>query len=171
MTRVRSVPIKAGRNAGSKLLVAVIEDFVGTIEATIFPDQLPEAAALLKPDVVLFLDGSVDKRREIPSLRVERIIPIEQARRELVKDVRIRMQSAGGPSDVLPKLQQLARQHPGKAALVFQLALPDGLTTIVKSRAPLGVTLSDEFLRAASGIAGAENVTCNGARGMLGLFG
>lgn len=171
VTRVRSVPIKAGRNAGSKLLVAVIEDFVGTIEATIFPDQLPEAAALLKPDVVLFLDGSVDKRREIPSLRVERIIPIEQARRELVKDVRIRMQSAGGPSDVLPKLQQLARQHPGKAALVFQLALPDGLTTIVKSRAPLGVTLSDEFLRAASGIAGAENVTCNGARGMLGLFG
>ncbi len=100
VSRVRSVPIKTGRALGKKLVVATIEDFAGATEIIVFPGQQEDALPALKPDAVVFVTGAVDRRREEPSIRTERVIPIEQARREFARETIVRLRS--GPEAAAP---------------------------------------------------------------------
>ncbi len=169
VSKVRTVPIRNGPKVGRKLLVAVIEDFVGSIEATVFPDKLEDAQSLLKPDKVVFIEGTVDRRREEPSLRVSRIIPVERARRELSQHVLVRVQTTGGESQTLEQLRNLCRRHRGRCPLVLQVTSPEGWVATIKPRAP-GASAIDpdtEFLRALGALVGESNVLCGGPRGAI----
>jgi DNA polymerase-3 subunit alpha len=169
VSKLRSVPIRSGRNEGKKLLIAVIEDFVGSIEAVVFPDQVTEAQTLLHPDAVVFVEGSVDRRREEPSLRVRRIIPIEAARRELSRRLLVRLCSTGGPSPALADLRDLCRDHRGKCPLYLQISSPAGWVTTVKpqARGLAAVDPSQDFLQKLGMLVGADNVRCAGSGGAV----
>ena len=169
ISKVRSVAIRSGPNAGKKLLIAVIEDFVGSIEAVVFPDQLAEARALLRPDAVVFVEGSVDRRREEPSLRVSRIIPIEAARRELSRHLLVHLRTTGGRSELLPELRDLCYSHRGKCPLLLQVSSPEGWVTTIKPKAR-GLTAVDpcnELLEQLEAIIGTGSVLCAGPRGAV----
>jgi DNA polymerase-3 subunit alpha len=167
ISRVRTVPIKNGRQAGKKLIVAVIEDFVGSIEATVFPDQLPEAQGLLKPDTVVFIEGSVDRRREEPSIRVSRVIGVEEARRKLSLSVVVTASNTPATLDSLGGLGGLCQTHSGKCPLFVQVRAAEGWVATLKGRA-LGVDPSDELLHSLAKLVGPENVACRGPRGVVG---
>ncbi|MFN0137402.1 MAG: DNA polymerase III subunit alpha [Phycisphaerae bacterium] len=166
-SKVRAVPIKQGRSAGKKLIVAVIEDFVGSVEVVLFPDQAPEYAALLKPDAVLFIDGTVDKRREEPSVKATRVIPIEDVPRTFARDLRLRVRSMGVENEVLPRLQQVLRAHAGKTPLHLEIASGEGWITTVQLRKPTAVTISDDLVQKLTGLIGNENVFIGGNRGVV----
>jgi DNA polymerase-3 subunit alpha len=169
ISKVRSVAIRNGRSAGKKLLIAVIEDFVGSIEAVIFPDQLAEAQALLKPDSVVFVEGTVDRRREEPSLRVNRIIPVSEVRRELSRHLLVQLRTTGGRSEALPRLRELLRKHRGKCELVLQITSREGWVTTIKpkGRELAAVNPCNELLEQLESLVGADNVVCGGARGVV----
>ncbi len=165
ISRVRSVPIKNGRSAGKKLLVAVVEDFVGSIEAIVFPDQQPELQALLRPDSVVFVEGKVDRRREEPSIRVERITPVEEALATYVRQVRIDVQSSWQGA-LLPSLHELCLRHRGgRAELRFQVCSPQGWSATVKSGRVPHVCPAPEFLGALAQLVGPQHVHCFGGQG------
>ena len=167
VTKTRTVPIRQGRNAGKKLLIAVFEDFHGSIEATIFPDQLSEATALLKPDAVVFLEGSVDRRREEPSLRVNRIIPVEQACEQLAENVVVELHTSGGPSDRLRQVRDICKQHRGTCPLILKVCSSDGweVTLKPKVRGANRVTPTRDLLQGIETILGEDSVYCTGPRG------
>ncbi len=169
VSKVRNVVIRNGPSAGKKMLIAVIEDFVGSIEAVVFPDQLADAKTLLKPDAVVFVEGSVDRRREEPSLRVNRIIPIEAARRELSQHLIVQLRTMGGRSEVLPELRELCRNYRGKCSLLLQVSSPEGWVTTIKPKAR-GLTAVDpcnEFLEQLESLVGTGNIRCGGSRGTI----
>ncbi len=165
VSKVRSALIRTGRSQGKKLLIATIEDFVGVTEAIIFPDQLPQAQPLLKPDAVVFLEGEVDRRREEPSIRVSRVVPIDQARRLLAREVVIRLQSTGGPVENLAEVRDLCAAHHGRCPVYFEITSPEGWTATVKGQDGITVDPSDELLAGLQSLLGAENVLCCGPRG------
>ncbi|MFO0840461.1 MAG: DNA polymerase III subunit alpha [Phycisphaerae bacterium] len=169
VSKLRSVPIKNGRSAGKKMLIVTIEDFAGSVEAIVFPDTLPELAPLLTPDAVVFLDGSVDRRREAPSIRISRVIPIGEARRALSREVLVRIDSRGGPLDSLPAIDALCNSHRGGIPLFFQVRSAEGWQATV--RAKKAVDPDDGFLHELARIAGDENVLCCGPRGGVGVNG
>ncbi len=96
ITKVRAVGIRSGRSAGKKMLVATLEDFAGGSDVLVFPDQLEELQRTLKPEAIVFIEGAVDRRREEPCIRVDRVVPIEQAAREYTRQVVVRLRSATG---------------------------------------------------------------------------
>ncbi len=161
---VRSVPIKAGRSAGRRLYVGVIEDFAGSTEALVFPDQ-EQALPLLRPDTVVFIEGAVDRRKESPSIRVARIVPIEHARRQYAREVVVRLRSSGTELDALPRLQQLCRQYCGACPVYLDIRTPAGWVATVRGRTAANVDPSDDFLRAAAALPGVDEVLCCGQRG------
>ena len=169
VSKVRTVIIRSGRSAGKKMLIALIEDFVGSIEAVVFPDQAPEVQAQLRPDAVVFLEGTVDRRREEPSIRISRVIPIDQARRQLTQHVLIRLRTTGGRSETLPELRDLLRRYHGKCPLIFQISSPEGWVTTIKPQrsSAAGVDPSDEFLTELETLVGPENICCRGPRGVV----
>ncbi|MFQ5805663.1 MAG: DNA polymerase III subunit alpha [Phycisphaerae bacterium] len=171
VSKVRSVAIRSGRSAGKKLLIAVIEDFIGSIEAVVFPDQLAEAQTQLKPDAVVFVEGTVDRRREEPSLRVSRIIPIAEARRELSQHLVVKLRTTGGPLETLPDLRDLCRSFRGRCPLYLQISSPEGWVTTIKPKARglTAVDPCDDFLRQLQALVGAGSVRCSGPRGAVGV--
>ncbi|QOJ13755.1 MAG: DNA polymerase III subunit alpha [Planctomycetia bacterium] len=193
VTRLRTVPIKQGRSAGQKMLIAHLEDFSGSVEAIVFPDSMARLQPLLRPDAVAFFDGSVDRRREEPALRLAEVISIEEARRKLTREVVVRLRTTGParidaapPSDtfaptapgatpdttptrlMLARLRDLFAQHRGRTPVFFQVASPGGWTATVQARGGSGIDPRDDLLRAASELVGGENVLCCGARGAVG---
>jgi DNA polymerase-3 subunit alpha len=169
VSKVRSVPIRTGRSVGKKLLIAVIEDFVGSIEAVIFPDQLAEAQTLLRPDAVVFVEGSVDRRREEPNLRVNRIIPISAARRVLTRHLLVRLRTTGTASETLPDLRELCESFRGKCPLLLQVTSPEGWITTIRptARGLTTVDPCDQLLHKLDTLVGADNVCCCGPRGAV----
>jgi len=166
ISRVRSVPIKNGRSAGKKLLVAVVEDFAGSIEVIVFPDQQPELQVLLRPDAVVFMEGKVDRRREEASLRVEKIIPIEQALEAYARRVEIDLQPGAWSATTLPALRDLCARHArGGAELRLRVESPEGWCVMLKSGRVQRVNPSAQFLGDLCRLVGPESVHCFGAQG------
>ncbi len=171
VSRVRTVPIRQGRSAGKKLLIVLLEDFVGSVELIVFPDQQEHALPLLKPDRVVFIDGSVDRRREEPSVRVQQVIPIEEALAALSRAVVLKLRSNGGAGQVaeqtLPRIQRLLRAHPGNTPVVFQIRSDEGWQATIQPRVGGRVRADAALLAGLQEALGENAVLCQGARGMV----
>lgn len=166
VSKVRYVPIRQGRSAGQKMLIALVEDFTGSVEAIVFPDQLKKFTPLLKPDAVVFIDATVDRRRELPSLRVTDVTPVEQVRRKLSREVIVRLQSTGSPHPALPQIRALCDRHRGQTPLFFVIGSPDGWAATLRNRAA-GIDACPEFLNVLAELAGGDNVELGGMRGRI----
>ncbi|NJL30509.1 MAG: hypothetical protein HC898_02125 [Phycisphaerales bacterium] len=113
LTRVKPTVTKKGNNPGSKMAMITIEDHSGAIEAVVFSDAYAVAAELLQPDRIVFLRGKVDRRRERPSVIVQKVISIHDAIGELTQSVIIRPDPQGRevmPEGTLELLRDLLRQ-------------------------------------------------------------
>ncbi|MFN0012043.1 MAG: DNA polymerase III subunit alpha [Phycisphaerales bacterium] len=86
---VRTIVMKTGRNAGGKMGVVAFEDKDGGIEAVAFADVFAKFQSVLTPDAIVFVVGRVDHNRGAPQVVIEKVIPIERARAELTRRVRI----------------------------------------------------------------------------------
>ena len=165
VARVRSVPIRTGRSAGKKLVVATIEDFAGSTDVIVFPGQQDEALPVLKPDAVVFVEGAVDRRREEPSIRTARVVPIEHARAEYAREVVIQLRSGDTTLAALPALQQLFRRHRGNCPVYFEVGSPEGWTALVKAQEHAGVNPTEEFVDSVTKLPGVASVVSHGPRG------
>jgi DNA polymerase-3 subunit alpha len=76
---VRPTVTKNGRSAGKKMAMLTVEDLTGKCDAVVFSETYEQFANLVKPDAMVFLAGSVDTRRERPSIVVDEILPIDSA--------------------------------------------------------------------------------------------
>jgi DNA polymerase-3 subunit alpha len=114
VTKLRTVITKGGRRAGAKLGIVSFEDEKGQIEAVVFPDDLEKYRRVLVPDAVVFLAGSVDRRREEPSLRVSRVVPRDDAVREFAEMVVLTIARPGADPSLLDRLLDLCRRHRGR---------------------------------------------------------
>jgi len=155
LTRVRPTLVKNGRSAGQKMAMITLEDQRGKIDGVLFSDSYAMHEMHLQLDEVVFLEGKVDRRREEPSIVVNRVIPVNQASRTLAEAIKIVIREPGGVSrngesrDQMNKLKELLRQaglrsgSGGKAGVVFELH-QDG--TVVDLRLPNVRLSADENL-------------------------
>ncbi len=169
ISRVRAVPIRQGRSAGRKILVALLEDFLGAVEATLFPDQLPEAEPLLKPDSIVFIEGSVDRRREIPSVRIERVVPVGEARQQLTRELVLQMSSSPGEIDVVTRVEQTLRAHRGRCPVLIQVRDPEGWIATIRTRT--AIEPADAALAQLAEMLGPERVLLRGEGGLAPALG
>lgn len=102
LTRLRTTLVKNGASAGQKMAMLTLEDASGSVDAVVFSDVYATAAPLLAPDTLVFLKGRVDRRRERPSLIVQKVIPLTDAPRQLTQTVRILLRAPTTPTDTTP---------------------------------------------------------------------
>ena len=163
VSKVRPVIIRSGRSQGKKMLVATIEDFVGSAEAVVFPDQVQGIQSVLKPDAVVFVEGTVDRRRQDPSVRVNKIIPVDDARRTLTREVVIHLRSTGGELDLLPQVRTACREFEGSVPVFFKVSSPEGWVATIKPCSGAAIDPCDPFMERVAGLVGRENIDCVGA--------
>ena len=167
IAKLRTVPIRRGPSQGQKMAVLTLEDFVGSVEALLFPEPLEQARPWLKPDAVVFVEGELDTRRESPGIRVHRVIPVEQARRVLARKLVVRLEGLAAPLETLPRLRQLCQAHRGHCRLYFSVALADGSRVVIHGHPGLSVEPTDEFLAEAEMVLGPGRLRCGGTERLV----
>lgn len=167
ITKIRTVTTKGGRKPGAKMGIVLIEDLTGSIEVVLFPDDLEKYRAMLAADRLAFFRGEVDKRREEPSLRVSKVIPIEDAAEMLAESVQVRLPGIGAEERLLQRLRHTCSNHAGATKLVLRVTTPDGMNVFVRSKHPSGVKPDEDFMREMTEIIGKDHVEIIGPQRLV----
>ena len=152
LTRVRPTVVRNGRSAGQKMAMISLEDRTGSIDGVIFSDGYAKHSELIELERIVMLEGRVDRRREEPSIRIDRVVAVEEAATELTNSVRIMMrpaklgmrqspegaQSQTGSSDDtsqpdLAALRDLMRQTGGKVPVYFEVHTDEAIVLLQAS--------------------------------------
>lgn len=153
LTRVRQTVVKNGRSAGQKMAMITLEDKRGKIDGVMFSDSYAMNYMHMELDEVVFLCGKVDRRREEPSVVVDKVVPVKQASTQLAEAIKIVIKEPQGVTrngeskDQMNKLKELLRQaglrNGGAAGVLFELHQDN---TVVDLRLPNVRLSADENL-------------------------
>ncbi len=165
VSKTRNVLIRRGRSEGKKMLIVVVEDFAGSVEVVVFPDQVPKVQHLLKPDSVVFIDGKVDTRREEASVRVDKVIPVEEALAQLCQELIIRVPNTSDGAATLERVRELTRTNPGPTEMYIQIISEDGWRATIRGQRAAQVNPTPAFVARLAQLVGRDNVICCGHRG------
>ncbi len=106
---------KSGPNRDRKYARFRVEDFDGTVDCVAFSEAYERLKDLLRNDAVVFLEATLAADRDEPSLRVDAVIPAEEALGRLASGVTVTL---GAPADdgavTFRALAELIGRHPGR---------------------------------------------------------
>ncbi|HNQ21660.1 MAG TPA: DNA polymerase III subunit alpha [Phycisphaerae bacterium] len=160
VARLRIATTRTGRNAGQTMGIVTLEDLTGKVEAILFPRELAQYRALVVPDRLLFLQGQVDRKRDTPSLRVERVITEAEATMTLGERLLLELQEARA----VAALVRLLRAHPGPMPVFINVRTGSGSVAQIECSASLRVACTPPLLTALVGLLGPDAVVVLGPR-------
>jgi DNA polymerase-3 subunit alpha len=79
LSRVRPVVSQRGREPGRRMAMFSMADASGTIDGVLFPDTFAKYGELLQQDGIVLMVGKVDRSRAEPGLKVDQVVPIQDA--------------------------------------------------------------------------------------------
>ena len=112
------------RNGNSRYLLARIEDMSGSAKCVMWPDDFSRFKEEIRDDTPYIIKGSVDRRREEPTLVINRILTLEQAQRELARGLYLLLRLGRTQPDDIERLGAVLRQTPGTCPVY--LTIKDG---------------------------------------------
>ncbi len=130
---IASVRTTFTRKDSRKMAMLTVEDLSGKCDAVVFPRTFDALGELLKVEEMVFLRGTVDRRRERPNIIVEEIIPIDRAIEQLTGQVTVRLGGTGVAEETLQRTREVLERHRGNCPVLFELAppgQPDVRTTV-----------------------------------------
>ncbi|MGB0715953.1 MAG: DNA polymerase III subunit alpha, partial [Phycisphaerae bacterium] len=160
VSSLRTVIARGGRNPGRKLGILTIEDLAGRVEGIVFPDDLGKYQGMLVPDSVIFVQGEVDRKREEPSLRIEKIVSKDRVLPELTKALLIDI-DAMTPLD---RLISCFNAHRGKCPVFLNVPTQDGQVAQVECNPQMRVSCEAPFLVELAELVGLGNIRPIGPR-------
>ena len=120
--------------SGSRMAFVTLEDMVGTVEVTVFPEPFKAAAEHLRGRQPLLVRGQIDDADKGRVVLADDIRPLEAALaadgRSAVKSssepnaVRVRIRPAGDPREAVAVLRTVCGNHPGPVPVFVHLLLP-----------------------------------------------
>jgi DNA polymerase III alpha subunit len=120
---------KSGRSAGKAMAMFTVEDLTGPAECIAFAETYERLAGQLREEAIVFLTGSVDRRREKPQVIVDSLVPIEQAIEELTGGLLLRLDRPAGSTASSPPsgndlvaLGDILRRHKGRCPVMLRVA-------------------------------------------------
>ena len=159
VSSVRKTRTKNGKSAGKLMAMLTIEDLTGHCDAVIFSDGYQQHGHLLEEGAIVFLSGSVDRRRETPSIRIDEVIPADEAVEKLTGALLLRLTPADLEQPRLGALHALLGQHRGATTLYIQInpALRTDVQATIKAAQDFWIRPSRKLLDELLELLGDEN--------------
>jgi DNA polymerase III subunit alpha len=118
---IASVRNTVTRKKQERMAMLTVEDLTGKCDAVVFPRAYETYAEMLVPENMVFLMGTVDRRRERPNILVDEIIPIDQAIEQLTASVLLRLGPGHPDEELLQRLHDILVRHRGECPILIQL--------------------------------------------------
>jgi DNA polymerase-3 subunit alpha len=119
LTQVRLMNTKKARNGNSRYLRCKLEDFTGVVECVMWPEDFARCKDAVAEDAVRIVRGTVERTRETPGLVLTRVFSLEQARRELAKELHLLVQLGTHSQVDVDALATVLRKSPGSCPVVL----------------------------------------------------
>ena len=112
-----------------------LEDMAGVMRCIIWPEQFAQYGELVRPEAILLIRGSIDKRpgTEDANLIVNELIPIDGLAERYTRAVVINLDEQQTPPEQVNRLHEILRGYPGECEVRFSLRLADGARITMKS--------------------------------------
>jgi DNA polymerase III subunit alpha len=123
-TQIALKNTQKARNGNSRYFLARIEDMTGSAKCVMWPDDFARFKEEIRDDVPYVIKGTVDRRRDEPTLVINRILTLEQAQRELARGLFLLLRLGRTQPEDIDRLGSVLRQTPGPCP-VF-LTIKDG---------------------------------------------
>jgi DNA polymerase-3 subunit alpha len=134
IAEVKTRIAKSGRSAGQKWAIIAVEDLDGRIEGMVFSESFaaisekyPDA---MSKDSIVFVKGKIDRKREVPSLLVNEIIPLGDAVSRLTTAVALKLDKDRHNAEVINQIPPVLARHKGNLPVYFQINTPTGKVTM-----------------------------------------
>ena len=121
ISQVRPTMVKQGRSAGRKMAMLTVEDLTGQANCVVFSDTYDQTADLLIPESMVYLRGTVDRRREEPSIIINEVVPMDGAVEKLTGQVILRLDRIGGDPVALQNLHNALLNYKGSCPLFLEV--------------------------------------------------
>ncbi len=142
----------------SKYVMFDLEDVEGTIRTILWPEQFAEMGHLAQPDAILLVRGVIDRRGgEEANLIVNELIPLDELGSRYTTGIVVRVDEREHGPDILDRLREVLRSHPGNSELQLALVLEDGSRVFLKSH-KVRLEVSRELQDRLDGLLGAGNL-------------
>jgi DNA polymerase-3 subunit alpha len=121
---------------------------------------------LVRNDLIGFVKGTLDRRRDPPELIISKILPIEGASAELARGVVVRLHKGLHHEADLERLLRCVRVRPGNLDLYLEIVgLEHVRRAVYKAGASLKIRYDERLLAELENVVGAGNVRLLGQRG------
>ena len=154
---LRTTIVKSGPNEGRKMAFFRLEDFAGSASCVMFSKAYAEHAALLTNDRVVVIEGDVDASRDEPTVRVTRVVPMEDAPHVFARGLLVRLADASPAT--LESVKRVLSAHAGPLAVALEFHPDARSRVVVKAGGTWSVAADASILdrvRAVTGVRGAE---------------
>ncbi|MEN8148827.1 MAG: DNA polymerase III subunit alpha [Planctomycetota bacterium] len=152
-TEVRETYPRQGRNKDKKMALITLEDFEGSVNGVIFCEPYAKCADVVEPEGLAFIEGTLDLNREDPSVKIDRVIPIERAYQELAGSVTLAVPDRAATATI-QALKELLEGFPGRCPIYLDLSPTPTLKTLWKLPATYSVLATPRFVEAVEGLLG-----------------
>jgi DNA polymerase-3 subunit alpha len=147
ITNVQLKNVQKSRSGLTRMAKLTFEDLSGTTPAMLWPEEFAKMADLVKNDQIVFVKGTLDRRRDPPELIVSRIIPREQGPAELTRGVIVRLHKGLHQTEHLERLLRAIRVRPGNLDLYLEIVgLEQVRRAIYKAGASLRIRYDDRLV-------------------------
>jgi len=166
ITNVQVRNVQKSRSGHTRMAKLTVEDLSGSTPAMLWPEEFAKMTELVKNDLIGFVKGTLDRRRDPPELVVSRIIPLLQGPAELTRGVVVRLHKGRHQTDHLERLLRAVRIRPGSLELYLEIVgLEQVRRAIYKAGASLRVRYDDRLIPDLEDAVGAGQVRLVGQRG------
>ena len=127
---------------GDRMAFAVLEDFNGTVELTVFSRTYEKYGHLLVEDAILGVIGKVDLSRDKPQIKVDEIKVPDELKIIGVPEIHIELVDDELSEEDLIDLRSFFQDIPGPGTLFLHIS-ENGSKTVVKASNQLGIAVDD----------------------------
>jgi DNA polymerase-3 subunit alpha len=142
---------------GNRFISVEFEDLYGSCDAVVLRD-VERLEKLLKPDAVVFIQGTVDTVRDNASIRIKNVIEVSEAPRTLPTRLVINIPDGAGSEEELMKLRRILEKHRGNSKVLMTLPAGDGRKVKVRLPGVVSVEVGKKLLTKIEALFGPEHV-------------
>jgi len=166
---ISSVQIKnvqKSRSGLTRMAKLSFEDLTGTVPAMLWPEEFAKSEDMVKSDLICFVRGALDRRREPAELVISRIIPLSKGPAELSRGVVVTLRKGVTEEEQMQRLLRQLRIRQGNLDVYLEiLGLAGFRRAIYKAGAGLKIRHDDRMLADLEAAVGEGNVRLLGNRG------
>jgi DNA polymerase-3 subunit alpha len=167
IANVQARNVQKSRSGLTRMAKLTFEDLSGTTPAMLWPEEFAKMGDLVKNDVIGWIKGTLDRRRDPAELVVSRIIPLDQGPSELTRGVIVRLHKGIHQTENLERLLRAVRIRPGNLDLYLEIVgIENVRRAVYKAGASLRVRYDERLIPELEGsVGGPGQVRLLGHRG------